>query len=92
MVKEISNGRRSISKAKFKEKFGLQLIIHLIGANFITPLYSVWFPVTLANEAKQSQGIAELVPSGARNLRVCFGYTSQPLVLLAMTTFQWRSL
>jgi hypothetical protein len=32
------------------------------------------------------QGIAELVPSEARKLApVCFGYASQPLVLLAMT-------
>jgi hypothetical protein len=29
--------------------------------------------------------IAEPVPSEARNLRVCFGYASQPLTLLAMT-------
>jgi len=41
----------------------------------------------IASEAKQSQWIAELVPSGARNLRVCFGCPSQPLSLLAMTAF-----
>ncbi|PIX77556.1 MAG: hypothetical protein COZ37_02060, partial [bacterium (Candidatus Ratteibacteria) CG_4_10_14_3_um_filter_41_18] len=33
------------------------------------------------------KGIAELVPSETRNLRVCFGFASQPFSLLAMTAW-----